>query len=110
MYKYLNQVDINLISFPENINKKIINDWIKFLSDLNSMYELNPWDRLNFMAQRLSKAHNSDKIIKLCDDFMADITNGLNNLLDRLPELTLENYITNTKKDINVMFKEYQYG
>ena len=110
LYKYLNQVDINLIFFPENINKKIINEWIQFLSDLNSKYSLNPWNRLNFMAQRLSKSHNSDKIINLCDDFMADITNGVNKLLDRLPELTLENYITNTKNDINVMFKEYQYG
>ena len=109
LYKYLKQVDINLISFPENINKKIINEWIKFLSDLNFKYGLNPWNRLNFMAQRLSKSHNSDKILKLCDDFMADITNGMNNLLDRLPKLTLENYITNTKNDINFMFKEYKY-
>ena len=109
MYKYLNQVDINLIFFPENINKKIINEWIQFLSDLNSKYGSNPWNRLNFMAQRLSKSHNSDKILTLCDDFMADITNGINNLLDRLPEITLENYITNTKNDINMMFKEYKY-
>jgi len=109
LYNYLNQVDINLISFPENINKKIINEWIKFLSDLNSKFGLNQWNRLNFMAQRLSKSHNSDKILKLCDDFMADITNGINNLLDRLPKLTLENYISNTKNDINFMFKEYKY-
>ena len=109
LYKYLNQVDVNLIFFPENINKKIINEWIKFLSDLNSKYGLNPWNRLNFMAQRLSRSHNSDKIINLCDDFMADITNSVNNLLDRLPELTLENYITDTKNDINIMFKEYKY-
>ena len=61
------------------------------------------------MAQRLSKSHNSDKILTLCDDFMADITKGINNLLDRLPEITLENYITNTKNDINMMFKEYKY-
>jgi len=109
LYNYLNQVDINLISFPENINKKIINEWIKFLSDLNSKFGLNQWNRLNFMAQRLSKSHNSDKILKLCDDFMADITNGINNLLDRLPKLTLENYVSNTKNDINFMFKEYKY-
>ncbi len=109
LYNYLNQVDINLISFPENINKKIINEWIKFLSDLNSKFGLNQWNRLNFMAHRLSKSHNSDKILKLCDDFMADITNGINNLLDRLPKLTLENYISNTKNDINFMFKEYKY-
>ena len=109
LYKYLNQVDINLIFFPENINKKIINEWIQFLSDLNSKYGSNPWNRLNFMAQRLSKSHNSDKILTLCDDFMADITKGINNLLDRLPEITLENYITNTKNDINIMFKEYKY-
>ena len=61
------------------------------------------------MAQRLSKSHNSDKILTLCDDFMADITKCINNLLDRLPEITLENYITNTKNDINMMFKEYKY-
>ena len=109
LYKYLNQVDINLIFFPENINKKIINEWIQFLSDLNSKYGSNPWNRLNFMAQRLSKSHNSDKILTLCDDFMADITKGIKNLLDRLPEITLENYIINTKNDINIMFKEYKY-
>ena len=109
LYKYLNQVDINLIFFPENINKKIINEWIQFLSDLNSKYGSNPWNRLNFMAQRLSKLHNSDKILTLCEDFMADITKGINNLLDRLPEITLENYIINTKNDINIMFKEYKY-
>ena len=40
---------------------------------------------------------------------MADITKGIKNLLDRLPEITLENYITNTKNDINMMFKEYKY-
>lgn len=109
IYSYLTQVDTNLIFLPDNISQKSLNDWIKFLCDLNSKYGLNPWNRLNFMAQRLSKSHNSDKILKLCDDFMIDITNGINNLLDKLPQLTLENYITNTKNDINIMFKEYKY-
>ena len=109
IYSYLSQVDIDLIFLPHNITKKSLNDWITFLSDLNSKYGSNPWNRLNFMAQRLSKSHNSDKILTLCDDFMADITKGINNLLDRLPEITLENYITNTKIDINMMFKEYKY-
>ena len=87
IYSYLSQVDIDLIFLPHNITKKTLNDWITFLSDLNSKYGSNPWNRLNFMAQRLSKSHNSDKILTLCDDFMADITKGIKNLLDRLPEI-----------------------
>ena len=109
LYQYLKHVDINLISLPHNIEKLEINQWITFLSDLNSKYGENPWNRLNFMAQRLSKSHKSNKILDLCDSFMADIDKNINNILDRLPKNTLDNYITNTKDNINKIFHEYKY-
>ena len=109
LYQYLKHVDINLISLPHNIEKLEINEWITFLSDLNSKYRENPWNRLNFMAQRLSRSHNSNKILELCHSFMADINKNINNILDRLPKNTLDNYITNTKDNINKIFHEYKY-
>ena len=109
LYQYLNHVDINLISLPHNIGNPEINEWIKFLSDLNSKYGENPWNRLNFMAQRLAKSHNSNKILELCDSFMSDIDKNINNILDRLPNNTLDNYIADTKDNINKILHEYKY-
>lgn len=109
LYQYLNHVDINLISLPHNIGKPEMNEWIKFLSEINSKYGENPWNRLNFMAQRLSRSHNSNKILELCESFMDDIDKNINNILDRLPKNTLDNYITDTKNNINKIFQEYKY-
>ena len=61
------------------------------------------------MAQRLSKSHKSNKILDLCDSFMADIDKNINNILDRLPKNTLSNYIADTKDNINKIFHEYKY-
>ena len=86
-----------------------MNEWIKFLSEINSKYGENPWNRLNFMAQRLSRSHNSNKILELCESFMDDIDKNINNILDRLPKNTLDNYIIDTKNNINKIFQEYKY-
>ena len=65
---------------------------IDFIVDLNDNFKNNPWNRLEFMAIRLSKTYKSQDILDFHNDFIQNVDKNINELIQRIPENTLDFY------------------
>ena len=73
---------------------------------MNHNFKNNPWDRLEFMANRLSKTYKSQDILDLHNDFIQNVDKNINELIQRIPENTLDFYINDTKTTIEKIAKD----
>ncbi len=106
IYSYFNKIILDKINLPNNINLKDLERWINFIVDLNDNFKNNPWDRLEFMAIRLSKTYKSQDILDLHNDFIQNVDKNINELIQRIPENTLDFYINDTKTTIEKIAKD----
>ena len=106
IYSYLNKIILDKISLPININLKDLERWINFIVDLNDNFKNNPWNRLEFMAIRLSKTYKSQDILDFHNDFIQNVDKNINELIQRIPENTLDFYINDTKTTIEKIAKD----
>jgi len=106
IYSYLNKIILDKINLPININLKELERWIDFIVDLNDNFKNNPWNRLEFMAIRLSKTYKSQDIIDFHNDFIQNIDKNINELIQRIPQNTLDFYINDTKTTIEKIAKD----
>ena len=106
IYSYLNKIILDKINLPININFKDLERWIDFIVDLNDNFKNNPWNRLEFMAIRLSKTYKSQDIIDFHNDFIQNIDKNINELIQRIPQNTLDFYINDTKTTIEKIAKD----
>jgi len=106
IYSYLNKIILDKINLPININLKDLERWIDFIVDLNDNFKNNPWNRLEFMAIRLSKTYKSQDIIDFHNDFIQNIDKNINELIQRIPQNTLDFYINDTKTTIEKIAKD----
>jgi len=106
IYSNLNKIILNKIKLPKNINLKNLERWIDFIMGLNDNFKNNPWNRLEFMAIRLSKTYKSQRILDFHNDFIQNIDKNINELIYRIPENTLDFYINDTKTTIEKIAKD----
>mgnify|MGYP001160899931 CR=1 FL=1 len=106
IYSYFNKIILDKINLPNNINLKDLERWINFIVDLNDNFKNNPWDRLEFMAIRLSKTYKSQDILDFHNDFIQNVDKNINELIQRIPENTLDFYINDTKTTIEKIAKD----
>ena len=106
IYSYFNKIILDKINLPNNINLKDLERWINFIVDLNHNFKNNPWDRLEFMAIRLSKTYKSQDILDFHNDFIQNIDKNINELIQRIPQNTLDFYINDTKTTIEKIAKD----
>lgn len=78
-------------------------DWKKWVS--NFLKRDFTWERLRFMARRISKGDPTHPAHKLADEFLRDMPDSLNNLLNQVSERNLTNFEifakTKMKKTLN---------
>ena len=106
IYSYLNKIILDKINLPININLKDLERWINFIVDLNDNFKNNPWNRLEFMAIRLSKTYKSQDILDFHNDFIQNVDKNINELIQRIPQNTLDFYINDTKTTIEKIAKD----
>ena len=106
IYSYFNKIILDKINLPNNINLKDLERWINFIVDLNHNFKNNPWNRLEFMAIRLSKTYKSQDILDFHNDFIQNVDKNINELIQRIPENTLDFYINDTKTTIEKIAKD----
>ena len=106
IYSYLNNIILDKINLPININLKDLERWINFIVDLNDNFKNNPWNRLEFMAIRLSKTYKSQDILDFHNDFIQNVDKNINELIQRIPQNTLDFYINDTKTTIEKIAKD----
>ena len=97
----------NIQDLPEPgfIPAKTILDWKQWVSNfLNRDFT---WERLRFMAQRISMGDQSHAAHKVADKFLKDMPGSLNNLLKQLPGDNLANFETFTKQKIKKTLNGY---
>ena len=73
---------------------------------MNDNFKNNPWNRLEFMAIRLSKTYKSQDILDFHNDFIQNVDKNINELIQRIPENTLDFYINDTKTTIEKIAKD----
>ena len=106
IYSNLNKIILDKIKLPNNIDLKNLEKWINFIVDLNDNFKNNPWNRLEFMATRLSKTYKSQNILDCHNDFIQNVDKNINELIQRIPENTLDFYINDTKTTIEKIAKD----
>ena len=54
------------------------------------------WDRLRFMAQRISRGDSSNSTHEFAELFLEDVSRGLKQLFELVPKSVIQNYESNT--------------
>ena len=100
---YIESCEINIeVEFLKN---EPIEDWRNWISKLlNREFS---WDRLEFMASRIAKGDNDHPAIGLAKDFISDPDGGIGHILEKLPDGILEDFSSESLKNINKALNEF---
>ena len=93
---FIRNVDISLeIDFfpTESLNEW--RDWVVGLLDKGFT-----WDRLRFMAQRISKNKSHNSVASIAESFLINPTQSTTNLLEKLPGDLIGNFSDNSHKNM----------
>ncbi len=94
----IEQCNIEKVSLPFLSNDSI-NEWREWICNfLNLGFS---WDRLNFMAKRISNGNIEDPAIPYTEQFLIDPIKNINNVFNFLPKNLLEEFEENSKQNID---------
>ncbi len=104
----IEKCNIEKVSLPFLSNNSL-NEWRDWICNfLNLGFS---WDRLNFMAKRISNGNAQHEAIPFTQNFLADPIQNINNVLNLLPQNLLEEFESTSKdnidKAINGFLNEY---
>ncbi len=100
---YIESCDTNIeVEFLKNEPVEDWRDWISTL--LNRKFS---WERLEFMASRIAKGDDSHPAIGLAKDFISDPDGGIGDILEKLPDGILEDFSSESLKNINKALTEF---
>jgi len=87
------------------IDNGSLSNWIKWVNQ--NLDRGFTWDRLNFMARRISRGDEDHPVFQMAEDFVADYEKGLRNMEEKIPVDSLDNYQTQVIDSITTIVEEY---
>ena len=87
------------------LSTETLNDWREWV--VSSLARGFTWERLRFMAGRISRGDESHPAHALADEFVRGVPNGLASLYDHVPEESLDDYRQRSVDALVKTIREY---
>ena len=87
------------------LSTETLNDWREWV--VSSLARGFTWERLRFMAGRISRGDESHPAHALADEFVRGVPDGLASLYDHVPEESLDDYRQRSVDALVKTIREY---
>ena len=87
------------------IDHSSLSNWIKWINQ--NLDRGFTWDRLNFMARRISRGDENHAVFQMAERFLSDYEKGLKEMEAKIPVDSLDNYQSQVIDSITSAVEEY---